>query len=124
MERVTEAKARWELLETLFHRAMEFSSAERAGRAREWCGEDAGLLTDLLNMLASDSSVEELMASPQADQREGFLRREDGEAGDFGVVEGWISIKKGNRVVFAAGEEDVEDDFAVAAGADDESVHE
>src|SRR5580698_3367736 len=98
MERVTEAKARWELLETLFHRAMEFSSAERAGRAREWCGEDAGLLTDLLNMLASDSSVEELMASPQADQREGFLRREDGEAGDsdpwLGQILGPFQLEK------------------------------
>jgi non-specific serine/threonine protein kinase/serine/threonine-protein kinase len=34
-------------------------------------------------MLASDSSVEELMASPQADEREGFLLREDAEADDL-----------------------------------------
>jgi hypothetical protein len=82
MEQVTEVKRRWERLEALFHRAMEFPNVERVDKAREWCGEDSKLLTDLLNMLESDSSVEKLLASSPAIEREGLLRRESVEADD------------------------------------------
>jgi tetratricopeptide (TPR) repeat protein/predicted Ser/Thr protein kinase len=76
MEQVAETKRRWERLETLFHCATEFPEAERATKAREWCGDDLDLLTELLNMLASDSSVEELIASSPVAESDALLHRD------------------------------------------------
>jgi eukaryotic-like serine/threonine-protein kinase len=63
MEQPAGQGALWERLEALFHRAMEYPEPQRAGMAREWCRGRTDLLTELLEMLASDSSVEKLLAS-------------------------------------------------------------
>jgi hypothetical protein len=63
MEPSAEVAIRWERLEELFHRASELPEAERAATAREWCGDQPELLSELLEMLAADSSVERLLAS-------------------------------------------------------------
>jgi len=63
MPQVADNKSRWQQLEELFHRALEYPENERARRVRDWCGEDSELATELLEMLASNSSIEELLAS-------------------------------------------------------------
>jgi serine/threonine protein kinase len=63
MEQPTTAADRWERLEALFHRALELPVSTRASQAREWCGNQPDLLSDLLEMLAADSSVERLLAA-------------------------------------------------------------
>jgi serine/threonine protein kinase len=63
MEQPAAEGARWERLEALFHRAMKYPESQRAGMAREWCRDQTDLLNELLEMLASDSSVEKLLAS-------------------------------------------------------------
>jgi tetratricopeptide (TPR) repeat protein/predicted Ser/Thr protein kinase len=50
-------------LEELFHQALSYPRAERAELARSWCPTDLELLSQLLALLKSDDSVEELMAA-------------------------------------------------------------
>jgi len=63
MDQSAEPAKRWERLETLFHRALELPEVTRAAKAREWCRDQPELLSELLEMLVSDSSVEKLLAS-------------------------------------------------------------
>lgn len=63
MDQSAEAATRWERLEQLFHRASALPEPDRAGKAREWCRDQPELLSELLEMLSSDSSVERLLAS-------------------------------------------------------------
>jgi eukaryotic-like serine/threonine-protein kinase len=59
-------------LEELFHRALTYPPSERVEHARTWCQNDPELLPELLALLDSNSSVEELLqasastADPQA----------------------------------------------------------
>src|ERR1700728_2279809 len=83
MPQVAGSKSRWQQLEELFHRALEYPENERAGRVREWCGDDSELATELFQMLESNSSVEELLASGPANPNHGLLRRDLAESERF-----------------------------------------
>ena len=63
MDGPLEAANRWERLEALFHRALELPEETREPQVRQWCGKEPELLSDVLEMLAADSSVEKLLAS-------------------------------------------------------------
>ena len=80
MPQVADNKSRWQQLEELFHRALEYPENERARRVRDWCGEDSELATELLEMLASNSSIEELLASGSANPNHASLRRDLAES--------------------------------------------
>jgi tetratricopeptide (TPR) repeat protein len=66
------APGRWERLETFFHLLSELPPQERDARARVVCGNDAVLLTELLQMLAADSSVQELLEAAPIPQADGY----------------------------------------------------
>ena len=87
MPQVVENKNRWQQLEELFHRALEYPEKERAGRVREWCGDDSELATELFQMLASNSSVEALLASASENPHHGLLRR---DLADSERVDPWL----------------------------------
>lgn len=87
MPQVAENKNRWQQLEELFHRALEYPQSERAARVREWCRDDSELATELLQMLESNSSVEELLASTSANLNRELLRR---DFPDSEGVDPWI----------------------------------
>ena len=55
--------ARWQRLEALFHRALDLPEATRVTAAKEWCHDQPELLSELLEMLDADSSVDRLLAS-------------------------------------------------------------
>jgi serine/threonine protein kinase len=66
------AESRWERLEALFHLLSDLPAADRDQRARVLCGDDIDLLTDLLQMLAADSSVQELLEAAPAISPDAF----------------------------------------------------
>jgi serine/threonine protein kinase len=76
MEESLEGKTRWQRLEILFHRALKYPAPERQAQARAWCGDDEALFVELTEMLASDSSVEELLATPLTIPPEELLLRQ------------------------------------------------
>jgi len=63
MEHSARGATHWERLEALFHRALDLPDATRESKAREWCGEEPDLLSDLLEMIAANASVVERIAS-------------------------------------------------------------
>src|SRR5687767_5807083 len=52
---------RWERLQALFHRAIELPEAERQSFVEAECGDDPGLGTDALALLAEDASGASLL---------------------------------------------------------------
>lgn len=74
-------QTRWQRLEALFHAASALPSAERAPYLRQQCGEDVELFTDVLDLLASDSSVSDKMSTPVlAEDGRYLVRRPDEDA--------------------------------------------
>jgi serine/threonine protein kinase len=55
---------RWLRLEELFHAASALAPADRADFLRRQCGDDRDMLAELEDLLASDSSVSDLMSTP------------------------------------------------------------
>ena len=76
-EKSSDSVERWHLTEELFHRALTYSSDERVEQARAWCGADSTLLAQLLALIESNSSVEELIAAAPPVERQEFLLRQE-----------------------------------------------
>ena len=76
-----EEAERWRRTEDLFHRALAYPPSDRQAQARSWCGSDTLLLDQLLALLASDSSIEELLASASPARSEAHLLRQHTPAG-------------------------------------------
>ena len=72
-----EEAERWRRTEDLFHRALAYPPSDRQAQARSWCGSDTLLLDQLLALLASDSSIEELLASASPARSEAHLLRQN-----------------------------------------------
>ena len=68
---------RWRRSEELFHRALAYPAGEREALIRSWCGSDESLLEKLCALLASDSSVEALIASASFAEPDALLLREN-----------------------------------------------
>jgi tetratricopeptide (TPR) repeat protein/predicted Ser/Thr protein kinase len=67
---------RWLLTEELFHKALTYPAAERINQARTWCGADSDLLEQLIALIESNASVEELIAAAPPVEPQSFLLRQ------------------------------------------------
>ena len=100
MEPQSTPQSRFQLLESLFNRASglppHLSPAQRAAEARAWCGDDDALSSDLLELLASDSSVSDSLASnPPVEAREFLKRAPDPENEDPAAPDPWLNHEIG-----------------------------
>lgn len=68
--------ARWRTVEELFHRASGLPDEERAAQLQAWCGADAELLAEVLQLLHCDVSVNRLIASAPTQDKGALLARE------------------------------------------------
>jgi non-specific serine/threonine protein kinase/serine/threonine-protein kinase len=73
----TYAASRWLAIEELFHRALTFPPDQRPSLISSWCGADAAMATELLALLASNDSVEDLISASQTGpiESQAFLLR-------------------------------------------------
>ena len=60
----TDSTVRWRRVEDLFHRALELPRTERTAFLERMCADDLTLLTEVLELLHSDSAVGERLATP------------------------------------------------------------
>jgi len=97
MSETPQNKLQWQTLEELFHSALELPAADRASRVQQWCGDDATLLKELQEMLASDSSVEVLLAQTPLPSGDGMLLRKNAGPGDAvgDSADPWIGRRLG-----------------------------
>ena len=86
---------RWRRSEELFHRALACSAGERGARIRSWCGSDSLLLEQLLALLASDSHIEELIATASPVAPDALLLRKDAPKA-ASTTDPWLGRKLGS----------------------------
>lgn len=67
--------AYWSIVEDIFHRALSLPADERLAQLQIWCGEDSGVLAEVIRLLDSDSSVNRLIESLRAEDEGALLSR-------------------------------------------------
>ena len=72
----TDSAQRWKYTEELFFRALDCPAGERQQKLMEWCGEDVALRESVLQLLAADCSVEDLISAGSPAEPRDFLERE------------------------------------------------
>ncbi len=88
-----EQKAHWAQVEKFFHQALALPPDQRVEHLRSWCGADSAMLAQVLALLDSDSSVNELIDAGLPGNPEAFLTRDSGLDPSIGRVLGAFRLE-------------------------------